>query len=340
MNSEAPEFRLNEFHAWYIKHIEQVDRDTFAVARLTGGRSNLTYVVRAGSREVVVRRPPQGQLLATAHDMDRERMVLSSLAGSGVPVPRVLGWDQEATVLGAPFFVMEKMPGESYRQATDLTTRSEKAVQTMSGQMVDVLAQIHGVDVAEVGLTNFGRPTGFLERQVRRWGAQLDASHTRNLAGLDQLRSQLTDASPPQRPGAIVHGDYRLDNLLIYDTTVTAVLDWEMATIGDPASDLALLVVYQYLARIAPSGSVPDASNAPGFLSPADVLSRYADAGGDVPPDLSFHLGLATYKLVGILEGIHKRHIDGATVGTGFETIGDCVEPLIAIGLDLMKEAT
>jgi aminoglycoside phosphotransferase (APT) family kinase protein len=339
MKGNTSEFHLDKFHAWYTEHVEPVNRNAIDVTRLTGGLSNLTYLVHAGSRDVVVRRPPLGQLLATAHDMGRERTFLTSLAGSDVPVPAVLGWDSEGTVLGAPFFVMEKVSGDSYRQATDLATRSEDAVRIMSGRMVDVLAKIHHVDVTQVGLTNLGRPEGFLERQVRRWGAQLDASRTRNLVGLNHLRARLTNAAPPQRAGAIVHGDYRLDNLLVEDTTVTAVLDWELATIGDPASDLALLMVYQYLARIAPAGSVPDASNAPGFLSPPEVVTRYAQAGGDVPPDLSFHLGLATYKLVGILEGIHKRHIDGNTVGTEFESIGECVEPLIAIGLDLMKEA-
>jgi aminoglycoside phosphotransferase (APT) family kinase protein len=213
----------------------------------------------------------------------------------------------------------------------------------VSTRMVDTLAALHAVDPAAVGLADFGRPQGFLGRQVRRWKRQLDASRSRDLPGIDELHAALAANTPAESAsechGAVVHGDYRLDNLLVDDDDrVAAVLDWEMATLGDPLADVALLLVYQRLSELGVGDAVADSQAAPGFLSGEEILARYAAGRGRELADLGFHFGLAYFKLAVILEGIHYRYTRGQTVGEGFATIGAVVEPLVQAGLATMKE--
>lgn len=212
---------------------------------IEGGRSNLTYTVTDGASTWVVRRPPLGHVLATAHDMKREHRVISALHPTSVPVPRpVLLWEDEE-VLGAPFYVMEYVEGTPYRTAGQLAPLGPERTRKAVLNLVDTLVDLHAVDPAEVGLEDFGRPEGFLDRQLRRWGKQLDASRNRELAGIDELHAALGRELPVSPAPTVVHGDYRLDNALISDDeSVRAVLDWEMSTLGDPLTDLGLLVMY------------------------------------------------------------------------------------------------
>ncbi len=202
--------------------------------------------------------------------------------------------------------------------------------------------RLDAVDPDDVGLGDFGRPDGYLERQVRRWKKQLDASRSRELPGMDELVARLESSIPDTGEGTIVHGDYRLDNLLVDASPdggdqVTAVLDWEMSTLGDPLTDVAVLLAYQQLAEEAGAGAgaglVTDAAQAPGYLSRDEVLARYAQQSGRDVSDIDFHLALAFFKLAVILEGIHFRHSHGQTLGAGFDGIGDLIEPLIQAGL-------
>ena len=216
--------------------------------------------------------------------------------------------------------------------------------------MVDVLARLHAVDPREVELGDFGRPAGFLERQVRRWGRQLEGSATRPLPDAETLLARLAatipagDAERDASTSGIVHGDYRLDNLLSVPDAlpsgqpVKAVVDWEMATIGDPLTDVALLLVYDKLGTLVGGSAVADASSAPGYPDERAQLERYVAASGRDLPDLAFHLGLAYLKIAVILEGIHHRFLAGQTVGEGFDTVGQAVEPLLAAGLDATYE--
>ncbi|WP_289017977.1 phosphotransferase family protein, partial [uncultured Aeromicrobium sp.] len=309
---------------------------------ITGGKSNLTYAVTDGRRDVIVRRPPLGHVLATAHDMGREHRVIAALADTAVPVPTTYGLCQDDTVVGAPFYVMERVVGTPFARASDLAALGEQRVRTITGRMVDVLADLHAVDPDDVGLGDFGRPDGYLERQVRRWKKQLDASRSRELPGMDELVARLESSIPDTGEGTIVHGDYRLDNLLVDASPdggdqVTAVLDWEMSTLGDPLTDVAVLLAYQQLAEEAGAGAgaglVTDAAQAPGYLSRDEVLARYAQQSGRDVSDIDFHLALAFFKLAVILEGIHFRHSHGQTLGAGFDGIGDLIEPLIQAGL-------
>lgn len=304
---------------------------------VAGGKSNLTYAVTDGRGHWIVRRPPLGHVLATAHDMTREYRVISGLAGTDVPVPATYLLCEEQDVLGAPFYLMAEVAGTPYRSAAELGRLGAARTRTVATRMVDTLAALHAVDARAVGLADFGRPVGFLGRQVRRWKKQLDASHSRDLPGADELHAALAADVPAESAASIVHGDYRLDNLLVDDADeVTAVLDWEMATLGDPLADVALLVAYQRLAHLDTGSAVADAATAPGFLTEDEVLARYAQCSGRDLSRIDFHLGLAYFKVAAILEGIHYRYTHGQTVGEGFDTVGDAVGPLIEAGLTTM----
>jgi len=308
---------------------------------IPGGKSNLTYEVTDGQASWIVRRPPLGHVLATAHDMSREHRVITALHPTHVPVPATYALCEDSEVIGAPFYVMERVLGTPYRLASPLEPLGSERTGAISARMVDTLATLHRVDPAEVGLSDFGRPEGFLARQVRRWKKQLDASYSRELAGADELHHLLEANLPVEGAPAVVHGDFRLDNLLVDDDDqVAAVIDWEMATLGDPLTDVALLLVYQRMADLATGDTVADASTAPGFLTDQEILNRYADRSGRDLSAMGFYLGLAHFKLAVILEGIHYRYAQGQTVGDGFDTVGVIVEPLIAAGLTSMKENT
>lgn len=304
---------------------------------ISGGRSNLTYEITDGHQRLVLRRPPLGHVLATAHDMAREYRVLTALSGTDVPVPRTYLLCDDPEILGAPFYLMDLVEGTPYRTAEELGTLEPARVRLIAERLVDTLATLHAVDPASVGLQDFGRPDGFLERQVRRWHTQLEHSRSRPLSGADELHRLLVAHLPESGGAGIVHGDYRLDNVLIDDTDhVAAVLDWEMATLGDPLTDVALLLVYQRLARVDVGYPVSTVSLTPGFLDDDEMLSRYAAASGRDLSDLAFHLGLAYYKLAVILEGIYFRYREGKTVGEGFASIGDAVEPLLHAGISAL----
>ncbi len=303
---------------------------------ITGGKSNLTYTLSAGSRDYVVRRPPLGHVLATAHDMGREYRVMAALAPTNVPVPQMIAHCEDTGVIGAPFYVMEKVAGTPYGRASQLEPVGPERTRAITERMVDTLVALHAVDYAAVGLADFGRPDGYLGRQVARWKKQLEASTSRDLPGMDELVAHLESNLPASGDGTIVHGDFRLDNLLVDDSDqVTAVLDWEMSTLGDPLTDVAVLLAYQQIAEIAPregAAIVTDAPLAPGYLTRDEVLARYAEQSGRDVSDIGFHLALAFFKLAVILEGIHYRHSHGQTVGAGFDGIGDMIVPLIAAG--------
>jgi aminoglycoside phosphotransferase (APT) family kinase protein len=302
---------------------------------ISGGRSNLTYEVSDGTRTWVVRRPPLGHVLATAHDMGREYRVITALRDTSVPVPLTYALCTDPDVLGAPFYVMSKVDGVPYRTADQLAEVGPIRARAIAEHMIGTLAVLHAVPPAEVGLADFGRPEGFLARQVRRWKQQLDASRSRPLAGIDELHALLAADPPDGSPPAIVHGDYRLDNVLVdADDKVAAVVDWEMATLGDPLTDVGLLVVYQQMDRL---GDGPMASAAPGYPSVPEVLDLYAARSGRDLSDLGFYIALASFKAAVILEGIHFRYVHGQTVGEGFEQIGTLVEPLVAAGLAAMQ---
>jgi aminoglycoside phosphotransferase (APT) family kinase protein len=332
---------LTAFTRWYDGQRPGEVAGPLRAELIVGGKSNLTYQVTDDTSWWIVRRPPLGHVQATAHDMGREYTAMTALAGTAVPVPRTYAHCADPDVLGAPFYVMERVLGTPYRTAAELTEIGPARTATIVGSLVDVLASLHAVDPAEVGLADFGRPEGFLARQVRRWGQQLEGSRHRDLPDADRLHRLLSEHVPVSSDATIVHGDYRLDNLLVAPgrsgDEIKAVVDWEMSTLGDPLTDLALLVVYDRLSGIAGGASVADASLAPGYPGSAVQLTRYADASGRDLGDLDFHIALACFKLAVILEGIGLRHLKGQTVGAGFDTVDQAVQPLLDAGLDAIR---
>ncbi|MER7046265.1 phosphotransferase family protein [Streptomyces jumonjinensis] len=305
---------------------------------IQGGRSNLTYRVTDGAARWVVRRPPLGHVLATAHDMKREHRVISALHPTAVPVPEPVLLCEDESVLGAPFYVMEYVEGTPYRSADELIPLGPERTRRAVLALVDTLVELHRVEPQQVGLGDFGRPEGFLDRQLRRWGKQLAASLSRELPGIDELHASLGRSLPRSAAPAVVHGDYRLDNVLTgADDTITAVLDWEMSTLGDPLTDLGLLTMYGTPLEL-PDSPVSTTATAPGHPSTAELIERYALGSGRDVSAVSWYTAFAWFKLAVILEGIHYRYTLGQTVGDGFDRIGDAVPLFIEHGLTTLQE--
>lgn len=299
---------------------------------ITGGKSNLTYAVTDGAATWILRRPPLGNVLATAHDMAREYRVMAALADTAVPVPRMLLPHEDP-----PFYLMEYVEGTVFRTPEQTAGLGRERARTISYHLVDVLVALHAVEPAAVGLADFGRPDGYLERQLRRWSKQLDASKSRELPDLDTLVERLHGAIPQTSRHAIVHGDYRLDNTIVSGDRIAAVVDWEMATLGDPLADIGLMTVYWDLSIANPRNPVGGGVTLEaGFPTSDELVAYYAERGGVEPERLSWYRAFGHFKLAAIAEGIHYRDLRGLTVGPGFDRIGELVVPLARSGLELL----
>jgi aminoglycoside phosphotransferase (APT) family kinase protein len=274
--------------------------------------------------------------------MAREYRVISALAGTGVPVPRVDAFCDDPDVNGAPFYVMELVVGRILRTPEDMSVLTPDDARRCSNELIDVLARLHGVDYEAVGLGEFGRPDGFLGRNVARWGKQWAANKTRDVPEIDELARRLDAALPESGPPAIVHGDYRLDNTMLAPDDagrIVAVLDWEMSTLGDPLTDLGLFLVY-WGADTGPAvGSSQGIVATEGFLSKDEIVARYAAQSGRSVDHLDFYVVFATYKLAVILEGINARFLMGKTLGDGFGEMGEMVVQLARSGLEIADAA-
>jgi aminoglycoside phosphotransferase (APT) family kinase protein len=294
----------------------------------------------------VLRRPPTGEVAATAHDMGRERRVIAALAGTGVPVPRVLASSEGGPPVEAPCFVMELVEGVvPLGELPEGWAATEPERARAGHALVDVLVALHGVDPEAVGLGDFGRPEGFMARQVRRWGKQWEAARGEGAAPpetereLTRLAERLGSTVPASQRHTIVHGDYRIDNCL-YDATdpgrIKAVLDWEMSTLGDPMADLGLLLVYWYHADEEPiwraAQHLPSPTRLPGFPTRTDIAEAYARKSGlDLEP-LPWYVGFGAFKLAVVLAGILARVRAGAVPASMAHGIEDAVDPLVALG--------
>ena len=313
---------------------------------IAGGRSNLTYMVADASRSWVVRRPPLAHVLPTAHDMAREWRVMSALQGTGIPVPVTVALCDDAGVVGAPFYVMEFVEGEVVRDALPAQWPATRATrQSMSRALVDVLLALHAVVPDAVGLGDFGRPDGFLERQVRRWWQQWEASATRPLPAIEELHRRLQAGVPRASAPGIVHGDYRFDNVIYArddPARIAAVVDWEMSTIGDPLCDLGLLIVYWVDDPDDPGAGVRPGARGnlgPGFPTRTDVVEMYAAGSDRDLSALDWYVALGHYKLAIIAEGINARFLMGMTVGEGFESMGPAVPLLVDRALQIAGDS-
>jgi aminoglycoside phosphotransferase (APT) family kinase protein len=333
-----PGLDLERLRAYLDRERPDLVAGPLTAALISGGKSNLTYLLCNDRHRWVLRRPPLGHVLATAHDMSREYRVIAALAGSAVPVPGVHLLCTDSEVLGAPFYLMDEVPGRIYRSAEDSLDLGPERARALSHRLVDVLADLHAIDPVTVGLGDFGRPDGYLERQVSRWLRQYESSRSRDIPGIDELQHRLGQGIPVSQRATVVHGDYRLDNTVVAaDDSIAAVLDWEMATLGDPLADVGLMKVYWEIAEELPGNPVAQAVNpAAGFPRMSELVDRYADRTGlDLTP-LPWYSAFAAYKLAVIAEGIHYRYTQGKTVGEGFSHLGSLVPPLVASALETL----
>jgi aminoglycoside phosphotransferase (APT) family kinase protein len=307
-----------------------------------GGRSNLTYRVTGGDGSCVLRRPPLGHVLPTAHDMAREFRVLSALAPTDVPVPAPLALCEDPEVNGMPFYLMQERRGvviEERMPAGYADTAEER--RRIGLALVEVLARLHAVDWVAAGLEGFGRPEGYLERQVRRWSQQWQRSKVAELPAIDELLRRLAAALPRSPSATIVHGDYRLGNVALAADDpgrILAVFDWEMATLGDPLADLGYLLMSwgePGEPQVASLGSFRNVTAQSGFLRRAELVEAYAERSGRSTEAVDFYVVLAYTKLAVISEGIYARHLQGKTVGEKFEGLTRASVPLAEHALAL-----
>ena len=352
--TDLPGLDLERFAAWFDTACPGEIGGPLQGRVIAGGRSNLTYLLEPGEADtrLVLRRPPLGHVLPTAHDMSREYRVLSALAGTSVPVPGPVALCLDAGVIGAPFYLMRYVPGLVLRTAEDGARLTPVQARQLSEDFTDMLAAIHGVDLAAAGLTGFGRPEGYMERQLARWQRQWELSVTREMPGYEELTRRLAAGLPggdglAPPGGTLVHGDYRLDNMLVAlagggaRPAIAAVLDWEMSTLGDPLADLGLALVYWTEPGDSDSLDVewaPEITTGPGFLTRAEIAGRYAAATGRDVSALGYYMAFGCFKLAVVLEGIHARFLQHKTVGEGFEKEGPAVASLIQRAHHLLDE--
>ncbi len=300
--------------SWLESHVSGA-AGPFEFDLIAGGHSNLTFSVRGASgAQYVLRRPPLGHVLASAHDMGREFRIISGLQTSAVPVAPALGFCDDTTVNGAPFYVMAFVDGHVIRdEATALKVLTESARRRASESIVDTMAAIHAVDLVESGLDTLGKHEDYIARQLRRWYGQWNSQKTRDLPAIDTAHALLASRIPEQGPATIVHGDYRLDNCMV-DTAgnVIAVLDWEICTLGDRLADLGLLLVYWTGPDDALTSWTGASTTSPGFLNRVDLADRYGAITGVDLGQLDYYVAFAFWKLACILEGVYARYLGGA----------------------------
>ena len=315
-----------------------------SIEQISGGRSNITYLVRGGGAEWVLRRPPLGHVLPTAHDMAREYKVLTALWDTNVPVPRTYALCEDGDVNDMPFYVMEYCPGVVLSDdiPAGYAENSEER-RSVSLNLVETLTRLHAVDYRAVGLGDFGHPKGYIERQVRRWSQQWERSKTDELPEINDLIVRLRAALPESPPPTIVHGDYRLGNMALDPDDpgrIVAIFDWEMATLGDPLADLGYTLIYWYEEEDLRRDSLPSVTARPGFLKRADLIEEYAKRSGRDVSAIDFYQVLALYKLAVISEGIYARYLQGKTLGKEFEGMKRSAGVTAQRGIDIANNSS
>ena len=304
----------------------------FTFELIAGGRSNLTFTVTgADGRSVVLRRPPLGQVLESAHDMAREHRIISAVGQTEVPVPVALGLCTDLDVNGAPFYVMSHVPGVVLDGPHKAPLVPLERRRDVSEHLIDVLADLHDVDVDAVGLGDLARRDGYVERQLRRWTRQWEGSKTRELPAIDEVATRLAARIPTQQGVAIAHGDYRFGNCLtdVEAGRIAAVLDWELCTLGDPLADVGYLGMY-WTDPGETATRHNDPSGAEGFPTFAELLERYATRTGRDVSGIDYYVAFSSWRLAVISEGVYARYLHGAM---GEQGIGPAE-------LDVFKQGT
>jgi aminoglycoside phosphotransferase (APT) family kinase protein len=305
---------------------------------ITGGLSNITYrVTDAPGTRWVLRRPPLGHVLATAHDMSREFRIIDALTPTNVPVPPLVGLCTDESVNGAPFYVMDFVDGVITRDASSAESLSLEARRRAGESLVEVLAAIHAVDIDACGLGDLGRKEAYVERQISRWTRQWEATRDGEVPVVEELAKRLTADIPEQGPATIVHGDYRLDNCILdSDGSVVSVLDWELCTLGNPLADVGLMLVYWVESGDSIRSGLPDGTTAEGFATRPELLAHYSEITGSDVSTIGYFIALGYWKLSCILQGVMVRYRAGAmgsgTVATDTPLDDMFTDQVIALG--------
>jgi aminoglycoside phosphotransferase (APT) family kinase protein len=302
------------------------------------GHSNVTFAL---STDVVLRRPPRGPLPPSAHDVLREARLLTALEPTQVRTPRVLAVCDDPAVIGAPFFIMERVRGGVITNTLPPALDSDEQRGRIADQLVEALAEVHAVDWTTVGLEGFGKPTGYLERQLRRFGGLWEHNRTREIEELEQVGQWLAANRPESPPATIVHGDYRLGNTMFAEEAparLAAILDWEMATIGDPLADIGYMMIHWAQANDPPSRfTLHSVTTRPGFPSRRELVERYERRSGRSVHDLNWYVALALWKAAVFMEGNYKRAVSGSTDDPYLKTFGEGVVELAQRALHVTR---
>ncbi|MEI7554832.1 phosphotransferase family protein [Candidatus Chlorohelix sp.] len=304
------------------------------IQRIGEGHSNLTFLVKRGTDEFVLRRPPLPPYLPTAHDVIREWRVINGLKNSRVPVPEPIAACEDNNVIGAPFYMMRRVEGYVIRGELPSEFDNDKSRLEISRELVRAMAELHSVDYHKVGLANLGKPEGYIARQLKRWNGQLEGAYTRDLPDLIWVSEWLKEHLPDSPPSTLVHGDYRLDNVIIgkgQPASIIAILDWELATLGDPLADVGYLLSFWSNPGDPPipfNLEMGQISVQPGFMNRHQAVEYYAELTSTKVGNLNFYVALAIWKLAIVLEGSYKRHKLGITDDPFFATLDEGVPAL------------
>ena len=340
---EGEDFDLSAVERYMREHIEDLPEGELEVRQFPSGASNLTYLVKIGDWEGVLRRPPQGPLPPKAHDMGRESNLLMKLHEAFPLAPKPYFFTDDESIIGAPFYVMERREGinvdDSFPEGVEPT---EELCRGMSRMIADTLVELHAVDWREAGLEELGRPEGFLERQVKGWIGRYDEAKTEEIEEVEPLTEWISRDIPESPPATIIHNDYKLNNLILNPddlTEVRAVVDWEMATIGDPLFDLAVSLSYwveaddsQELKEV-----LPTVTDMPGFFTRKEFIDYYGERSGRDISDMHWYMVFGYFKLAVILQQIYARWHNGQTQDNRFANFNERVRNVILHAHELSR---
>jgi len=326
---ERDQLDLDRLTAWFEANVEDFE-GPISYSKFKGGQSNPTYRIDTPGASYVLRRQPFGKLLPSAHAVDREYKAMTGLYPTGFPVPRTYGLCEDPEVIGAKFFVMSMANGRSLWNGA-LPDNSSEERREIYNAMIDTMADLHLQKPDEIGLGDFGKPVDYCSRQISRWPKHYKLSETEHQSKMERLIEWLPETIPPQHESSVVHGDYRLDNMIFHkdENRVLAVLDWELSTLGDPIADFSYLMLNWHNPADGRAGLLGLNLEALGIPSQDEAVERYVARTGYPVPPMDWYFAYNLFRLAGIMQGIKKRVIDGTASSAHAKQMSERVTPLI-----------